>query len=254
MRRVVFNQKGGVGKTSITCNLAAVSAKSGKRTLVVDLDPQGNATQYLMGNGSRTPRITLADLFSDLLKFSLRKKNPAAYVHRTPFPGLDILPSHPELADLVTKLEARYKIYKLKETLDLMKQYDAVFMDTPPALNFYTLCALIAADTCLIPFDCDDFSRRALYTLLERVKEIQQDHNSTLTVEGIIVNQFQARAKLPQQMVDELVSEGLPIKEPYLSASVKIRESHDQALPMVHLDPAHKLSQQFVGLYENLED
>jgi len=253
MRRVVFNQKGGVGKTTITCNLAAISAKNGKRTLVVDLDPQGNATQYLLGSGNIKPELTIADLFTDLLRLSLRRKNPRDYIHRTPFPGLDILPSHPDLADLITKLEARYKIYKLKEVLDAMSVYDTIYMDTPPALNFYTLCALIAADTCLIPFDCDDFSRRALYALLERVREIQEDHNSTLAVEGIIVNQFQANALFPKKIVEELKSEGLPILDTYLSSSVKIRESHEKSLPMIFLDPKHKLTEQFQELSRKLD-
>jgi cellulose biosynthesis protein BcsQ len=79
------------------------------------------------------------------------------------------------------------------------RDYDRIYIDTPPALNFYTRSALIAAQGCLIPFDCDDFSRRALYTLLENVQEIQSDHNADLKVEGIVVNQFQPRANLPQR-------------------------------------------------------
>ena len=75
-------------------------------------------------------------------------------------------------------------------------------------------------------FDCDDFSRRALYTLLDNVQEIQNDHNKNLAVSGIVVNQFQPRANLPQQLVQELIDEGLPVLQPYLSSSVKIRESH----------------------------
>ena len=82
------------------------------------------------------------------------------------------------------------------------------------------------ADRCLIPFDCDDFSRRALYNLLESVDEVREDHNPKLKVGGVVVNQFQARARLPQLLVDELRGEGLPILEPYISASVKVRESH----------------------------
>ena len=116
-------------------------------------------------------------------------------------------------------------------------------------MEFYTRSALIAADSCLIPFDCDDFSRRALYALLGSVRELQQDHNSKLEVEGIIVNQFQARAKLPERLVLELVEEGLPILEPFLSASVKIRESHERAMPMVHYLPKHKITAQFQDLY-----
>ena len=98
------------------------------------------------------------------------------------------------------------------------------------------------AERVLIPFDCDDFSRRALYGLLEIVEEVRQDHNPGLKVEGIVVNSFQPRARLPQQLVDELLAEGLPVLTPYISASVKVRESHQESTPLVHFAPSHKLT------------
>ncbi len=253
MRRVVFNQKGGVGKSTITCNLAAISAQQGKRTLVVDLDPQGNSTHYLLGAHSEALDATLADFFDQTLSFKLSPKSTTELIVATPFDGLHILPSHPQLEDLQSKLESRYKIYKLRDALvELESDYDEVYIDTPPALNFYTRSALIAADACLIPFDCDDFSRRALYSLLESVEEIKADHNRALVVEGIVVNQYQPRASLPQKIVQELIDEGLPVLAPYLSASVKIKESHEAARPMIHLDPKHKLAQEFVALHDTL--
>ena len=89
-------------------------------------------------------------------------------------------------------------------------------------------------------------------TLLDNVREIRADHNPKLQVKGIVVKQFQARAKLPQRMVDELIAEGLPVLQPYLSSSVRIRESHEQSLPMIYLDPQHKLTQAFVALHAAL--
>ena len=253
MRRVVFNQKGGVGKSTITCNLAAISAQQGKRTLVVDLDPQGNSTQYLLGATGDEVQSTLADFFDQTLNFKLNPRATADFVVATPFDKLYVMPSHPLLEELQGKLESRYKIYKLRDALnELAGDFDCVFIDTPPALNFFTRSALIAADACLIPFDCDEFSRKALYSLLENVEEIKSDHNRDLRVEGIVVNQFQPRANLPQKVVQELIDEGLPVLQPYLSASVKIKESHEQARPMIHLDPKHKLSQEFVALYNTL--
>jgi chromosome partitioning protein len=254
MRRVVFNQKGGVGKSSITANLAAISAARGRDTLVVDLDPQGNCSQYLLGDAWETAESDMAAFYGDALSIRLLPRDPLGYITATEYEGLHVLASSPELADLQVKLEARHKIYKLRELLErLSEQFDAVYIDTPPAFNFYTLSALIAADGCLIPFDCDDFSRRALYTLLENVEETRADHNPGLHVEGIVINQFLARANLPQQLVEELRDEGLPVLETKLSASIKMRESHQQCRPLIHMAPRHKLTEEFVALFEELE-
>jgi chromosome partitioning protein len=254
MRRVVFNQKGGVGKSTITCNLAAISAQQGLRTLVVDLDSQGNTTHYLMGRAADGDLgAGAAEFFDQTLKFSVRPPATTDFIVATPWDKLSLMPASARLDELHGKLESRYKIYKLRDALaDLADEFVAIYIDTPPALNFYTRSALIAAEGCLIPFDCDDFSRRALYGLMETVQEIRADHNDALQVEGIVVNQFQPRASLPQRTVQELIDEGLPVLQPYLSASVKIKESHEQAKPMVHLDPKHKLTLEFVALHDSL--
>ena len=253
MRYVVFNQKGGVGKSTITCNLAAISAAQGLRTLVIDLDPQGNSTRYLLGAGADEPRETAAEFFDQTLKFTLRNQGADEFITATPFDNLHVLPSSPRLEELHSKLESRYKLYKLRDALAALEGYDRIYIDTPPALNFYTRSALIAAQGCLIPFDCDDFSRRALYALMDSVQEIQADHNPDLMVTGIVVNQFQPRANLPQRLVQALIDEGLPVLQPYLSASVKIKESHEQALPMIHLDARHKLSIEYLALHAALQ-
>ena len=113
MRFVVFNQKGGVGKSTIAVNLAAVAAASGERTLVVDLDPQANASQYVLGPAAAAEaKPNLVDAFEEGLSFRLFKSDPRLFVHPTPFPGLDLLPSHPYVDALVPKLEQRHKIFR----------------------------------------------------------------------------------------------------------------------------------------------
>ncbi len=255
MRRVVFNQKGGVGKSSIACNLAAVSAAEGYRTLLVDLDAQGNSSHYLTGlTGAQLP-TGIADFFKQILSSGPFSKKGRVDIYETPFDNLHVITATAELSDLQPKLEAKHKINKLRKLLaELSEEYDRIYLDTPPALNFYTVSALIAADRVLIPFDCDSFSRQALYGLLEEIEELREDHNENLKVEGIVVNQFQPRANLPQQMLDELLAEGLPLLPVYLHNSVKMRESHQACQPLIHLEPRHKLSQQFLALHQWLEE
>lgn len=254
MRFVVFNRKGGVGKTSIACNLAAVGAAAGKRTLVVDLDPQANSTHYLLGRDASEATPNATDFFDETLGLGLLSSSPDTWVHKTPFENLYLVPADHRLAELQPKLESRFKIYKLRDLLGKLSDFDSVYLDTPPAINFFTTSALIAADRCLIPFDCDEFSRRALYQLLGTVREIREDHNSYLEIAGIIVNLFQERARLPARLVNELQAEGLPLLEPYLTASVKVRESHEAHRPLVFLAPSHKVTGQFVDLFGTLAE
>ncbi|SFR67799.1 chromosome partitioning protein [Marinobacter daqiaonensis] len=253
MRRVVFNQKGGVGKSSIACNLAAISAARGRRTLVVDLDPQGNSTHYLLGQSAAGMKDTVADLLEQTVSFKMFNRPVEDFIHATPFDNLSVMPASPELEFLERKLEAKHKIYKLREALKkLDDDFDEIYIDTAPSLNFYARASLVAAERCLIPFDCDDFSRQALYNTLNEISDLREDHNEDLVVEGIIANQFQARARLPQQVMQELVDEGLPVMDVRLPSSVKMKESHQLHQPLIHMAPSHALTLQYSALYDSL--
>ncbi|MFC2971790.1 ParA family protein [Azotobacter bryophylli] len=254
MRRVVFNQKGGVGKSSIACNLAAVSAAQGYRTLLIDLDAQGNSTHYLTGLTGDTVPLGIADFFKQVLSPGAAGKKNRVAIQETPYRNLHLITATAELAELQPKLEAKHKINKLRRLLeDLDDEYEHIYVDTPPALNFYTVSALIASDRCLIPFDCDSFSRQALNGLLAEIDELREDHNEDLAVEGIVVNQFQPRASLPQQMIEEMLAEGLPVLPVQLMSSIRMRESHQACMPLIHFDPRHKLTRQFVQLHDHLQ-
>ncbi|WP_445114585.1 ParA family protein [Acinetobacter sp. WZC-1] len=273
--RVVFNQKGGVGKSSIAVNLAAISAWHGLRTLVIDLDPQANSSQYLLGDdatysadktalepnienffddvlGNHQQKGLIGNAIGSILKS--RNKGFDSYIHRSPFKSLDVLPASPTLGGLEHALEAKHKIYKLRDAIQTLHgQYDRIYIDTPPAFNFFTLSALISADRVLIPFDCDVFSKRALQTLIENVIETQDDHNERLEIEGIVVNQFQAQARLPREVVQQLKDEGLPVLNNMLPPSVLMKESHHQNKPLIHLATDHKLTQAYQSLFNEIE-
>lgn len=273
--RVVFNQKGGVGKSSIAVNLAAISASQGLRTLVIDLDPQANSSQYLLGDDATYSALKTAlepnieNFFSDILGnqqskglfgsaidsiLKTRNKGFDAYIHQSPFSLLDVIPASPHLGDLEHTLESKHKIYKLRDAIQsIAAKYDRIYIDTPPAFNFFTLSALIAADRVLIPFDCDVFSKRALQTLIENIIETQNDHNEHLEIEGIVVNQFQAQAKLPNQVVQELRDEGLPVLNSMLPPSVIMKESHHKNKPLIYLATDHKLTQAYQLLFNEIE-
>lgn len=255
MKWSVFNQKGGVGKTSVTCNLAAAFARQGRKVLVVDLDAQANSSHYLLGPEMESVKNTVSDFFSSTLSFKLFKNSLKDALYKAPYDELYVIPADQDLKDLQTKLEGRYKIFKLSQAIDMIVEtcgFDEVVFDTPPALNFYSMSALIASDRVLIPFDCDAFSADAILNVMDIVDEVANDHRPELDVEGIIINQFQKSAKLPQQTIDGLLSQGLKVMTPFLSSSIIMRESHSAGVPLPYYKPGHKLSKEFEELAAKL--
>lgn len=254
MIRVLFNKKGGVGKSSLAVNLAAISAANGHKTLLIDLDTQCNSTHYL-----DVPELdreqTIAGLFDQTITFHLRRKPAVEFAYDTPLENLSIIPGSAHLSDIESELHSRHKIYKLREALHgALTHYDRIYIDTPPALNFYSLSALIAANTVLIPIDCDDFAIQGLFKLQQHIAEIQEDHNEELSIEGIIANQYLSTAKLPNQIIQSLLDEGHPVIPTYVSQSVKMRESHQVKKPLLHMAPKHKLTLALVDIYRFLEE
>jgi chromosome partitioning protein len=196
----IANQKGGVGKTTTTVNLAASLGAAEKRTLIVDMDPQGNA-----GSGVGVDKGRLRATVYDVL---INGMDPAAIVARTGLPHLDIIPSNSELAGAELELVSVIgRELKLKEALaGLTASYDYIIVDCPPSLGLLTLNAMTAADAVLIPLQCEFYAMEGLSHILNTIRLIQKGLNPSLKIEGILLTMFDARNNLSRQVSEEIRS------------------------------------------------
>jgi chromosome partitioning protein len=237
----ISNQKGGVGKTTTTVNLAAGLAKIGQRVLMLDLDPQGNAT---MGSGIDKRSLELS-VYDVLLESATVAE---ARVRAEPC-GYDVLGSNRELAgaevELVT-LERREK--RLKTALvSVLGDYDFVLIDCPPSLSMLTLNGLCSAHGVIVPMQCEYFALEGLTDLVNTIKQVHAHLNPALQIIGLLRVMFDPRVTLQQQVSAQLKSHfGDKVFNTVIPRNVRLAEAPSYGLPGVVFDPAAKGSQAFV--------
>ena len=237
----VANQKGGVGKTTTTVNLAAGLAKVGQRVLMIDLDPQGNAT---MGSGVDKRKLPLS--VYDVLLESASIREAAVLAEKC---GYHVLGANRELAGAEVELVALdHREKRLKTALsEVVADYDFVLIDCPPSLSMLTLNGLCSAHGVIVPMQCEYFALEGLTDLVNTIKQVHANLNRELQIIGLLRVMFDPRITLQQQVAEQLKNHfGDKVFNTVIPRNVRLAEAPSYGLPGVVFDPSAKGSQAFV--------
>ncbi len=231
----VTNQKGGVGKTTTTVNLSACVAAAGKRVLVVDIDPQGNATSGFGAEVSKNA-VTVYEVLID-------DRDAEKALVRTPVKGLTLLPAEIRLAGAELELvDMDNREHKLKQALASVRDhYDFLFIDCPPSLGLLTLNALSAADSVLVPIQCEYYALEGVTALMNTIQLVKQQLNPALEIEGVVLTMLDARTNLGLQVVDEVKKHFKgKVFSSIIPRNVRLGEAPSYGLP-IHLYDARSI-------------
>lgn len=243
----IVNQKGGVGKTTSAVNLVASLGYKGYKTLIIDIDPQGNAT-----SGFGINKRSLKHSSYDILVNSVKASDA---IIKTNFKNVSIIPSSMNLAGAELELismQGRESI--LKNTIALIKDsFDFIFLDCPPSLGLITLNALCCADTVFVPIQCEYYALEGLSQLMSTIRQVKRLFNPMIDIEGVLLTMYDGRLNLTQQVVNE-VKKFFPKKvySTYIPRNVRLSEAPSFGEPVLYYDRSSKGSSAYLELADEL--